>query len=215
MTLYELWQSRGGALSTGVAMLPPGLVTTRIWVALRTCAATGEQPSAYLLGKLGHALSKVEAADGYLESATALFELPPHIPEAIPPESLPDDLNRRHPLWPQVVELSKQHSHYHAKMVETDDDDTRGECAVQIMENIIPEIDRLCDLIRSGAEVDAAPRAKEKKPDALRQLLSLRSRVSKLPKMIASAKTSKKKQEYEEELETKKAKIAELETQDV
>lgn len=215
MTLYELWQSRGGAFSTGVAMLPPGLVTTRIWVALRTCAATGEQPSAYLLGKLGHALSKVEAADGYLESATALFELPPHIPEAIPPESLPDDLNRRHPLWPQVVELSKQHSHYHAKMVETDDDDTRGECAVQIMENIIPEIDRLCDLIRSGAEVDAAPIAAEKKPDALRQLLSLRSRVSKLPKMIASAKTSKEKAKYEQELETKKAQILALKPHDV
>lgn len=215
MTLHDLWLSRGGAFSTGVALLPQGAVTARIWARLRTLAATSEQPNDYELAKLQNALRKVEASAEATPNPPALALLAGFVPPPPPAESLPADLNRKHPLWPGVIGLMKMHSHVHAKMVEATDDATRGECAREIVQEIIPEIDRLCDLIRSGAEVEAAPIAAQKKPDALRQLLSLRSRVSKLPKLIASAKSPKEKQKYQQELDTKKAKILELENQDV
>lgn len=222
-TLYEYWQALGSDFATGVALLPrnSGMIP-RIFAQLQAIAANGTEPTPYLREKLEYALSKLPAPEGseeYLLPALSNPDTGQHdiimaALEIKPEQDYTGDdagLDRDHPLWPQVVDLHKEHSHYHALMVAATDNPQRAGYAGKIINEILPEIDRLCDIIRSGYAVEVAPSVS----NSLRKLLTLRSRVSRLHRLIEEADSTEKRKKYEDELEEKKTQIEALEALDV
>ncbi|MEO6038441.1 MAG: hypothetical protein ABIQ93_08510 [Saprospiraceae bacterium] len=117
---------------------------------------------------------------------------------------------------PETRALHKRHSHHHALMIAAKTDEERAENARIIMEEIIPELDRLYDLQRAKPmPQNADAQATERQTvvgDSFRKLVSVRSRISKLKRDIPNAKTVKRRAELETQLEVKLAEKLRLES---
>lgn len=143
-------------------------------------------------------------------------ELPKQKPTPVPIQEplLAQDDFRTHPLFAQAKELHKRQSYVHALMVNAATDEERGQHAIELMETITPQLDALYDRMRNPIPTTAYTFENQvqgytNEPAAdLKKLLSLRTRISKLHKIIPHAKSLERRKELEDELA---AKIAEKE----
>jgi len=177
--------------------------------------ARKRKPTEAERGKLYIALRKIP----YEVSEKPAPEPPKQNPIPIPvpiqqPAPTPDDF-RAHPLFQQAKELHKRQSYVHALMVNATTDEDRAQHAIELMETITPQLDALYDRMRNPEPTTAYTFKYEvqgydqNEPAAdLKKLLSLRTRISKLNKIIPEAKSLERRKELEAELA---AKIAEKE----
>lgn len=213
-TLYDIWESGGYGFERGVNLLvkhAPKALTSKALQTLRLLAASGEAPSDYYLEKMRYALEQSPAPE--------TFDLKPYTeprPTATQggfTTSITFTKSAFHPTGaieirvPEAKDLHKQHSHYHALMVTAETDQERGEYARTIMEQVIPELDRLYDAARArnaGEPVEEPP-APATTSD-FRRLQSLRTRVARLRNQLIPAASGARRAQLEQEL-TEKLKL--------
>jgi hypothetical protein len=211
-------QHTDGSFDTAVRLVrahAPGAITARLLGRLDSIAISGSEPGEYEWGKVRHALRNVEQV--------------PDIAAPVQPtqENKQQEKTERTATGnvgttPEAKRLHKEHAHYHALLHSATTDAERAEHAHHIMSDIIPRLDAIYDSLRAGDNPE--PTATDFDPiaipggalggaDAMRLILSLRSRVSRLKtKLIPNAPTVERRAALEKELEQKLAEIARLES---
>lgn len=142
---------------------------------------------------------------------------PAQVVQPVLPKKEPEQIVE---LRQQAKKIHKQHSHTHAKMCVVDTDEERLKCATEMMTKIIPALDAKYDAIRAWKETGELPGKAsivdefKRGVEAMRRLNTLKSRVSRLKKLIKNTDTSKvDKQRYEQEIALKEVEILEIERQ--
>lgn len=234
MTLLNIWQYHYAEdFAAGVKLLVDhdGLkyLTKQTATRLKMLAASGGSVDAYNRGKLESALNKVLIVDSieittskdpsygppiWLTPGNPAFAAFKAFNEAIdehvesnPPNTLTS---------PLAKELHKEHAHFHALMVSADTDAERALQAEKVLE-INRQLDAEYDRLRAGNQPDIPESSKAARSDGkteadqLRQLHSLRTRVSKLKNKLIPKANGPRLAELEKELEIKLADIKRIE----
>lgn len=210
--LLDVWQRDHGAdFAAGVALVTahaPKAVTQRILVSLQLAASGAGRIDDYLRGKLENALRATPAPDAPVSMPRKSVRL--HPPASADEQETPPA--RRS--VPEAIPLHKRHSFAHAMLVAAATDAERASLAIELMEEIVPALDRIYDAHLEG-RAPAEPAAPGEVADAatIRRLQSLRTRVSRLRnQLIPGAPTPARKAQLEKELDLKLAEIKQIET---
>lgn len=214
MTLLEVWKNKYHSdFASGVQLLKehnPAVVTRIIMARFHEIIFNNSKPSEYELGKLAGALSKTPTPEFTpLEKALVSQITPAPAQEEIK-EPVKTTISTA-----RAKELHKRHGHVHAQMVLAQTDDERAKHATEIMGTIVPELDAEYDNWVVG---DPPAQQTPKKPGLsgakLRELQSLRSRISRLQKsLIPSQKDKAKKAKLEAELANKISRKEQIEAE--
>lgn len=221
MTLYDIWTSQYNAdFRIGFEMLKkhnPGAVTRQILARLQTVAYSGENPSEYETGKLTSALSHTHLPESISDSeilVTTGIDATPKVgavftvkvPAALPPFRESTTIEAKTPTTSaRAKSLHKEHGHAHAQMVLAETDADRATQATRIMEEIVPSLDKEYDRLRTGGDSE-----NEGQHDApldgaakLRELHSIRTRISAIKKLLKKPNDKAREAELEKELSDK------------
>jgi len=121
-----------------------------------------------------------------------------------------------------AIPLHKRHSHLHALLTAATTDNARYELAAEIMERVIPPLDRTYDQIREWQRTGTLPSTATvaangtTSPDGaalMKRLHSLRAQRSRLRKELAAAKTDSERVAKAEEIQKRETEIASVEAQ--
>lgn len=209
MRLSERWElEHDSDFAAGVELLRPhwrGLVTLRVFDRMCSLATSGGYVESLMRDKLRDALCEIEVEES---EPIAAIESPTNITVETTEVATTGDVKAT----PETIALHKRHSHHHALMVAAKDDDERAFHATIIMEDILPELDRLYDLQR-GVEMTEKPTNVENPVigDNYKKLHTIRTRISTLKREIPKAKTIERKAELTKQLEEKEAEKNRLE----
>ena len=241
---FQTWQQQHGSdFAEGVALLiehKPDAVTKNILSRFQKLIATGIKPNKYEIGKLSDALLKISNPIAAPSASAPATEPPSSTPQeaapspvaeqqsgqpaAIPVPPLPQDSDQV--LTSDLAKsFHKEHAHIHALMVSATTDADRARYAKDIIERIIPALDREYDRLRATAsgtepaaqeenEMNTSPGPILNSTDManFKRLQSVRSRISRLKnELIPQADDAKRKAKLEKELAEKLAEKEKLE----
>ena len=218
--LFDIWQDKhpGGDYAAGVRLLQEagwGGLTPKIQQDLLAAMITGVW-TPHLKGKVESGLKRCRATKPTEETTATEPIKPTTTPDrpVAPPSSHPAE--GRKLSSPTAIKLHKKHSHLHALMVAAKNDRERGRLAKEIMEKILPALDREYDRLRAGASPDADnttnPDETPRTPvEMIKRQNSLRARTSRLRNhLIPNASSLARKQELQAELEAKETELNNL-----
>lgn len=243
-TLLDTWKKdHASDFAAGVRLLiahKPDAVTKNILSRFQKLIATGIKPNKYEVGKLYDALLKISNPVGMPSASAPATNTPSSTPQeaapapaaeqqsappvSLPVPPLPSDSD---PVLTSALakSLHKEHAHIHALMVSATTDADRARYAKDIIERIIPALDREYDRLRATAS-GTEPAAQEENemnttPGPIlnstdmanfKRLQSVRSRISRLKnELIPQADDAKRKAKLEKELAEKLAEKEKLE----
>lgn len=220
--LFDIWQDKHpGDYAAGVRLLQSagwGGLTRSIQSDLLSAMLTGQWTS-YIKGKVEAGLKKCKggAVDAFAADSAPRFS--PATATLTPPQTPPTmetGADERKLTSPLAVKLHKEHSHLHALMVAAKNDRERGRLAKEIMEKILPALDREYDRLRAGASPDAdtitnSDETPRTPVEMIKRQNSLRARTSRLRNhLIPNAPSLARKQELQAELEAKETELNNL-----
>ena len=218
--LFDIWQDKhpGGDYAAGVRLLQEagwGGLTPKIQQDLLAAMITGVW-TPHLKGKVESGLKRCRAPK-IMEELNATEQIQPTTTPDRPvatPLSPPAEGGKLSS--PTAIKLHKEHSYLHALMVAAKNDRERGRLAKEIMEKILPALDREYDRLRAGASPDADnttnPDETPRTPvEMIKRQNSLRARTSRLRNhLIPNASSLARKQELQAELEAKETELNNL-----
>lgn len=219
MTLRDIWEIHYESdFAKGLKLLidhsGQRLLTKQALLRMQMLAVSGSEIDAYNLGKLAAALRAI-TIDNPDKTPDEPTDLPLIASPKVADRSFdePQSASEEVKASPLAIQLHKEHSHWHAIMVNTLIDEERAEAAGQILD-INKRLDREYDRLRAIARGETPAYSlesytAEQTADNFRQKHSIRTRISTLKNLIKKASGPRLAQ-LEKELAEKQAKLEEL-----
>ncbi len=219
MTLRDIWAIHYESdFAEGMKLLishdGQKLLTSQARLRMQMLALSGKEIDAYNLGKLSNALHSIKIPED--ESAPYQRQAPDPKPRSQPilphPEQAESASSEVRPS-PLCILLHKEHSHWHALMVNATTDEDRAKAAEQVLD-VNARLDREYDRLRAIANGEAPAHSMESynseaTADVYKQKHGLRTRISRLRKLIPSAQ-GERLEKLKNELAEKQAKLEQL-----